>query len=180
MPTFSAATFRTVGNAATTQNLFSIFNAGASRAVTIRRLSMFMDATVVLTAVMPLVKTSRVTAAPAAGVAITKVAFNTANLASSSDIAVLGTCSTDGGALTAITGTPGDVMWQQYGMRLHTAVGQVLGVENNVLPCLAQPVVLQANEGLIVHIVAAAAGSNPATNHYTVGCVWDEDQTYWV
>ena len=177
MATFSAATFRTIGAAATAQNLFSIFNSGTNRVVRIRRLVMQMDATVVLTAVMPLTKTSRVTAAPGAGVTLTKVAWDTAAAASHADIVVKGEVSADGGARTALTGTPGGILWQQYGFRLHTAVGQVLGLDNNVLSSITEgvPVVLRANEGLIVHVVAAAAASNPATNHYFVQCAWDEE-----
>jgi hypothetical protein len=179
MSTQSAATFRTVGNAATTQNLFSIFNSGTNRIVRIRRLVMQMDATAVLTSVMPLCKTSRVTSAPGAGVTLTKVPWDTDGSASHADIVVKGECSTDGGSRTALTGTPGDILWQQYGMRLHTAVGQVLGIDNNVLTSItdAFPVVLRQNQGVIVHMVAAAAASNPATNHYFVQCVWDEDAT---
>lgn len=177
MPTFSTATFRTIGAAAVAQNLFSIWNNGASRVVRIRRLVMQMDATAVLTAVMPLIKTSRVIAAPGAGIALTKVAFDTGAAASHADIVVKGECSSDGGTRTALTGTPGDVLWQQYGMRLHTAVGQVLGLDNNVLTMITDsyPVVLRSGEGLIVHVVAAATASNPNTNHYFVQCVWDED-----
>ena len=179
MSTFSAATFRTVGAAATTQNLFSIFNSGTNRVVRIRRLVMQMDATAVLTAVMPIAKTSRVTAAPGAGVTLTKVQWDTSLAASHADIVVKGEVSTDGGGRTALTGTPGSVLWQQYGMRLHTAVGQVLGLDNNVLTSITEgiPVVLRQNEGLIVHIVAAATASNPATNHYFVQCAWDEADT---
>ncbi len=179
MPAFSAATFRTVGNAATTQNIFSIFNAGTNRIVRVRRLVMQMDATAVLTAVMPIVKTSIVTSAPAAGVTLTKVPWDTGGTATHADITVKGCGATDGSALTAITGTPGAVLWQQYGMRLHTAVGQVIGLDNNVLTSITEnfPVVLRQNEGLIVHVLAAAAASNPATNHYFTQCVWEEDLT---
>jgi hypothetical protein len=176
MPTFSSATFRTVGNAATSQNLFAIFNSGANRVVRVRRLVMQMDATAALTAVMPIIKTSRIVSAPTA-IAAVKVAWDT-TASSHADILVRQTASSDGGALTAITGsTIGDVVWQQYGMRLHTAVGQVLGIDNNVLSAITEtyPVVLRQNEGLIVHIVAAATTSNPATNHYFVQCAWDED-----
>jgi len=177
MPTFSSATFRTIGAAATTQNIFSIFNSGTNRVVRIRRLVMQMDATAVLTAVMPICKTSRVTAAPGGGVALAQVVWDTAGGASHADVVVKGECSVDGGTRTALTGTPGAVLWQQYGMRMHTVVGQVLGIDNNVLSAVTEnlPVVLRQNQGLIVHMVAAAAASNPATNHYFVQCVWDED-----
>lgn len=177
MPTFSCATFRTVGAAAVAQNLFSIWNNGANRVVRVRRLVMQMDATAVLTTFMPLIKTSRVAVAPGGGVVLTKAAWDSNLAATHADIVVKGECSVDGGTRTALTGTPGDILWQQYGMRLHTAAGQVLGIDNNVLPCITEsfPVVLRSGQGLIVHVVAAAASSNPSTNHYFVQCVWDED-----
>jgi hypothetical protein len=173
MAQFSVATFRTVGSAATTQNLFSIWN-GSAKVVRIQQLIMQMDATVALAAVMPLVKTSRVAAAPGAGITLTKVSYDTGNSVSESLLVVKGECSVDGGSRTAITGTPGDVLWQQYGMRMHTVVGQVLG-DNNIL--LPQPLTLRKDQGLIVHIVAAAGTSNPATNSYSVQCLWDESVT---
>ena len=177
MPTFSAATFRTIGSAAVAQNLFSIWNNGTNRIVRVRRLVMQMDATAVLTAVMPLIKTSRVAVAPGAGITLTKAVWDSSGGASHADIVCKGACSSDGGSLTAITGTPGDVLWQQYGMRLHTAVGQVLGLDNNILTAISEsfPVVLRSGEGLMVHVVAAATTSNPNTNHYFVQCAWDED-----
>jgi len=177
MPTFSAASFRTIGNAAVAQSLFSIWNNGANRVVRVRRLVMQMDATAVLTAVMPLVKTSRVIAAPGAGITLTKARWDTGLDDTHADVVVKGACSADGGSLTAITGTPGEILWQQYGMRLHTAVGQVLGLDNNVLTSITEsfPVVLRSGQGLIVHVVAAATSSNPNTNHYFTQCVWDED-----
>jgi hypothetical protein len=177
MPTFSTATFRTIGAAATTQNVFSIFNSGSNRVVRVRRLVMQMDATAVLTAVMPIVKTSLIGTAPTGGVVMAKNAWDTSLAASHADITIRGEVSADGGSRTALVGTPGNVLWQQYGMRLHTAVGQVLGIDNNVLSSITEnfPVVLRSGQGLIVNIVAAAAASNPATNHYFVQCAWDED-----
>jgi hypothetical protein len=177
MPTYSTTTFRTIGAAATTQNLFSIWNGGANRIVRIRRLVMQMDCTAVLTGVMPIIKTSRISSAPTSGQLTTKVGWDTSLAASHADIVTRGEVTSDGGSRTALVSTPGDVLWQQYGMRLHTAVGQVLGLDNNVLTSITEsfPVVLRANQGLVVHVLASAAASNPATNHYFVQCVWDED-----
>jgi hypothetical protein len=64
-------------------------------------------------------------------------------------------------------------------MRLHTAVGQVLGIDNNVLTSITEdiPVVLRQNEGLLVQVVAAATASNPNTNHWFVQCAWDEQNS---
>jgi len=175
MARFMSASFRTIGNAATTQNLLTIFNSGTNRLVRVERLVFQMDATAVLTAVMPLIKTSRISAAPTAGTVLTKALMDT-TVATHADIVVRGSTASDGGALTNVAATPGDVLWQQYGMRLHTAVGQVLALDNPVLPTVTDttPVVLRQNEGLVVHIVAAAGTSNPATNHYVVMCAWDE------
>jgi len=171
----SAASFRTLGTAATAQNFFTIFNGHASKVVRVRRMTFQMDATAVLTTFMPIVKTCRVSAA-SGGTALTKVDWDTAS-ASDALVVCRGATASDGGGATAITATPGTTLWQQFGMRLHTAVGQVLGNDNNVLSviCESTPVVLRPGEGLLVHIVAAATTSNPATNHYFVQCAWSED-----
>ena len=173
---FSAATFRTLGAAATAQNLFTIQNSGANVLIRIKRLVFQMDATAVLTTFMPIIKTSR-SAAASGGTTLTKARFDTTETASHADVVVRGATASDGGSATAITCTPGDIMWQQYGMRLHTAVGQVLGLDNNSLSIITQdtPVVLRNGEVLVVHVVAAATSSNPNTNHYFVECVWSED-----
>ena len=173
----SAATFRTLGAAATAQNLFTIMNGDASKVIRVRRMVMQMDATAVLTAVMPLVKTCRIAAA-SGGTALTKVDWDS-SAASDADVVCRGATASDGGTATAITATPGTTLWQQYGMRLHTAVGQVLGLDNNMLSiiCETNPVVLRPGEGLLCHIVAAATSSNPATNFYFIQCAWSEDES---
>jgi hypothetical protein len=173
MSMHSAASFRILGAAAVAQNLFVIYNTHASKIVEVRRLVMQMDATVVLTAVMPIVKTCRI-ASYSGGTALSKIDWGAG--ASDAAIQVVGANAADGGAATAITATPGATLWQQYGMRMHTLVGQVLGVDNNVLSAISEnyPVRLAQNQGLLVHIVAAATASNPATNHYFVECAWEE------
>jgi hypothetical protein len=173
MSMHSAASFRTLGNAGTTQNFLTIHNGGTARLVDVRRVVMQMDATAALTAVMPIVRICRISTATG-GTALTKVDWGAT--ASHSDITVLGATASDGGSATAITATPGATMWQQYGMRLHTAVGQVLGVDNNVLSAISDsyPVRLGDGEGLLVHIVAAAGTSNPNSNHYFVQVAWEE------
>ena len=174
---FSAATFRTVGNAATTQNLLTIENTHATNLVKIRRILVQMDATVVLVAVMPLIKTSRATGVPTGGTVLAKAQFDTANTTNAATI-VRGSTATDGGANSGPTATPdaAQLAWEQYGMRLHTAVGQVLAPDNNLLPALVENVdfVLRQNQTLVVQIVAAIGTSNPATNHYFVQVAWEE------
>jgi hypothetical protein len=173
MSMHSAASFRTLGAAAVAQNFFTIMNTASAKTVYVRRLVMQMDATAVLTTFMPLVKTCRIAAA-SNGTVLTKVDWSAAT--SDSSIVVLGATNSDGGTATAISATPGATLWQQFGMRMHTLVGQVQGIDNNVLSAISEtyPVRLGPGEGLLVHIVAAATTSNPATNHYFVECAWEE------
>jgi hypothetical protein len=173
---FSAASFRTLGTAATPQNLLTIENIDATKLVYIRRLTVQLDATAVLVSVMPQVKTSRATAVPTGGTALGKAQFDTGN-ASNANTIVRGGNASDGGVATAITATAGTTIWQQYCMRMHTVVGQVLGLDNNVLPALVdtQDIILRQNEALLVQIVASAGASNPATNHWFCNVVWEED-----
>lgn len=178
MALFSAATFRTLGAAATTQTLFTLENtAGSAVTVNVRRLLVQMDATAVLTTFMPIIKTSRPTALPSGGTTLSKAQFDT-TASSVANVVARGATASDGGVATAITATPGTVAWQQYCMRLHTAVGQVLAPDNNLLPTMVDTsgyeFKLRAGESLMVQIVAAATTSNPATNYYFVECVWEE------
>jgi hypothetical protein len=75
--------------------------------------------------------------------------------------------------------TAGDVLWEQFLMRLHTAVGQVRTFDLDLLPYMIKDsdrnFVLSQNQALLAQIVAPAGASNPATNHYMIGCVWEEN-----
>jgi len=139
-------------------------------------LTVQLDATAVLVSVMPQVKTSRATAVPTGGTTLAKGQFNTLN-ASNGNTIVRGGTASDGGVATAITATAGTTLWQQYTMRMHTVVGQVIGVDGNILPTLvdAQDLILRQNEALLVQVVASAGASNPATNFWICNVVWEED-----
>lgn len=173
---FSAATFREIGTAATPQNLMTIENIDPTKLVYVRRLIVQLDATAVLTAVMPLVKTARTIGVPTGGTTLSKAQFDTAN-ASNANTIVRGSTASDGGANSGPTATAGTTIWQQYCMRMHTVVGQVLAVDNNILPMLVdtQNLVLRQNEALVVQVVASAGTSNPSTNHWFVQIVWEEN-----
>lgn len=173
---FSVGGFRTLGTAATPQNLMTIENIDATKLVYIRRLTVQLDATAVLVSVMPQVKLSRATAVPTGGTALNKGQFDTANASNANTIIRCGTAS-DGGVATAITSTAGTTLWQQYCMRMHTVVGQVLAPDNNVAPMLVdtQDLILRQNQALLIQIVASAGTSNPATNHWFCNIVWEED-----
>ena len=173
---FAAASFRTLGTAATPQNLFTIENIDATKLVTIRRITVQLDATAVLVSVIPQVKLSRATAVPTGGTVIAKGQFDTAN-ASNANTIIRGGNASDGGVATAITSTAGTTLWQQYCMRMHTVVGQVLAPDNNVAPLIVetQNLILRQNQALLIQIVASAGASNPATNHWFCNIVWEED-----
>lgn len=173
---FGVGTFRQVGSAATPQNLFTIENIDATKLVYVRKIVVQMDATAALTAVMPLIRFCRTTGVPTGGTTLNKVQFDTNN-ASNANTICRGQTATDGGALSGPTATASDTMWQQYGMRLHTAVGQVLAPDFDMAPIIidTQNLILRQNQAFMVQIVAAAGSSNPATNHYIVNCVWEEN-----
>ncbi len=171
--TYSAASFRTLGSAATPHNLLTIENTDAVVQVRIRDISIQLDATAVLTAVMPLVKISRATAVPTGGTTLTKAEFSTAAV-SDAQIIVRGATASDGGVATAITATAGATLWQEYQMRMHTVVGQVLSPPSRMPAILTKDLILLQNQAILVQVVAAAGTSNPATNHWSVCITWDE------
>ena len=174
----AAASWRTLGNAASGQDIFTIENqAGSAVIVGVSRLVVEMDSTVVLTAVAPQFKTYRATALPSGGTVLTKNAIDTA-MTSSASVVLRGATASDGGAATAITVSPPatNPLWHQYLSRLHTAVGQVLCDEYSMLPSDIADVdwvSVRAGEALGIEIVGTAA-SNAATNHYVVKCAWFE------
>lgn len=170
---FSAATFRTIGSTVSPQVIMSIENIDSTKLVYVRRATLQMDATAVLTSVMPLMKTARATGVPTGGTALAKAQFDTANSSNANTI-VRGACSSDGGALSGPTATAGTVVWEQFAMRLHTAAGQVLGMDNNMLPSMVETTdfILRQNEALMFYLLGTAA---PVTNHYFVQIVWEEN-----
>lgn len=179
--TFSGivASFRTLGSAATPQNLFSIENgAGSPILVAVKRLSVEMDATAALTTVAPEFAVFRQTTLPTVGTALTKVAVDTA-LTSNASVVARGATASDGGAATAITGTASaNRAWHQFQHRLPTQVGQMIADDYSLIPIYSNddPVILRASEALLVQVIGTAA-SNAATNHYVVKCAWEEFRT---
>lgn len=171
--TYSAASFRILGSAATPHNLLTIENTDAAVQVRIRDISIQLDATAVLTAVMPLVKISRATAVPTGGTTLTKGEFSTA-ATSDAQVVVRAANASDGGVASAITATAGATLWQEYQMRMHTVVGQVLCPPSRMPTILTKDLILLQNQAILVQVVASAGTSNPATNHWSVCITWDE------
>jgi hypothetical protein len=176
--TFAAATFRIIGNGSTTHNLFTIENTtGSARVVGVRRLVVQLDTLAALTAVMPIVKTSRAGGIPGSGTTLTKNPFDTtSSISSVANVTLRAASGADGGSATSISGAPGTTLWQQYASRMHTLVGQVLAPDNPLIPTLADntPVILRPNEALLVHVAASAGSSNSTGNQWFVQCVWEE------
>ncbi len=171
--TGAVGSFRTPGAAALLQNVFSIENAaGSTVLVRVTGLDVKNDATAALAAVVPFIKLSRPGALPTGGTTLAKASRDTA-LVSSASVVIRGANASDGGAATAITATQGAMFKAAGGFRLHTAVGQVLVDGSSLLP-FGEPITLRAGQSLLVTVDAAATTSNPATNHWQVGVLWEE------
>ncbi len=165
------------GNDATTQTLFSIENGIASRVnILIRSLHIAQDGIAALTAVMPLLKTSRGINI-SGGITLPHAKYDTTQ---TSDPALTFRCAMGEGA--PITATAGDIIYQQFRARAHTIVEQqqeYAGREDyGALPGVlsTKDFVLRPGESLIVQVVAAAGTSNAAiTNYWNATCQWEED-----
>lgn len=174
----AAASWRTLGNAASGQNLFTIENAAGSAVIVgVSRMTLEMDLTVANLAVALDIKTFRPTSLPSGGTVLTKTAVDTA-LTSSASVVLRAATASDGGAATAITATApaGNAMWHQFSHRLATAVGQTNPDDYSLLPTDIADVdwvAVRAGQSLAVQIVGTAA-TNAATNHYVVKCAWFE------
>jgi hypothetical protein len=171
-----ATTFRTLGTGATPQNLFSIENAaGSTVLVAVRRTSVQLDSTGTLIAVATQVKTSRPSVFPSGGTPLSKVAFDSTQT-SSANVICRGATASDGGGASAITATAGTAGWHQFVMRVATQVGQILIDDEPMVPmlCADDPIILRANEALLVQLVQATGTNNKSTDHYIVNCMWEE------
>lgn len=168
------------GNDATVQTVMTVENAASSRVnVILRDLHLSVDPLVALTAVMPLVKTSRGINI-SGGVIVPKATYKTTQ---TSDAAVTVRCAMGEGA--PITATAGDIIYQQFRTRVHTAVEQVAEyagaggvVDYGCLPpvLLDKNFILRPGQAVVVQVVAAAGTSNAAlANNWNGYVAWEED-----
>jgi len=177
--TGTAATFRISGSATPHQHLFTLQNSGSDVIVKVKRLVAQLDATAASLLVMPIVRTARMTWQDG-GYDIPKGSFDSTQT-SAATVIVKGAQNAEVGLpatiRTPITASIENTVWQQYCMRLATAVGQVLGLDNCVLPTLVEttPFVLRPFEGISVYVSASVGGTNPVTNQWFVQAVWDEE-----
>ncbi len=172
-----ATTFRTLGNAATTQVIAAFDNgAGSPVLVVPTEITVFADMTAALAAVAAHVRLTRASAV-SAGTVITKTLTDTA-MASASQVVVRGATASDGGTATAITATIGTTIRQALLPRMQTAVGYVSQSQGPLYADRSDMdgIVLRAGEALAIQVVAAVGTSNPATNHYLVNLAWEEYQ----
>jgi hypothetical protein len=177
------AGFRTLGNAATTQSLFSIENgAGSTVLVKVKRLTIKTE-TAASTAnlVTPDILATRPTALPTAGTTMTKGGQDTA-LTSNASVQIRSATGSDGGTATVIaTAVAGTARLGHAfpSKQVTTSVGQIIHDDLNLLPSLVEndPVILRANQAILVTLTAAAAANNPASNHYVLSVAWEEIKT---
>lgn len=174
----SVQTYLQFGNLNVDQNLFVIENGNESRVnLNIRRLSLQNDYVAANAAVMPIAKTSRASGTPAGGVILDKNnAFYTTQ---TSDPAIKFRAGfMEGAPITGVVA--GDIVWEQFIGRSHTAVGQIIGDDRNMLPMLVsmtgKEFKIRPGEMLLIKIIAPTAATNSyLINNYFVECVWEED-----
>lgn len=180
-----AATFKTVGNAAASQqNLLTLMNAsGSAVTVGVNRITldclMTAAAGIAPTVVTPVVRVRRISAAPTGGSSLAKTARGDSAQTSSSSVAVLGGTASDAGALTAITATNGGILAQKYSPRLllvGTTPATTLYEPVDTIPFFyGEPdITLKAGEGLLVSLEGHVAAGNPAANQWIAEVDWEE------
>jgi hypothetical protein len=163
------------GNDATTQNLLTIENQIGSRVdVHVRRITIQLDPILALTTVMPQLKVSRATGI-SGGVLLDKSKFDTTQ--TSDPFVVIRSALAEGSPITA---NAGDTVWQQFISRLHTAVEQVLGQDESILPRLVSNTgsefVLKPGESLLARVVSTAGTSNSAlSNNWQTSVILEEN-----
>jgi hypothetical protein len=170
----TAVALITRGNNTTGQNIFALINNWNSNVnVDIRRMNVQNNNGIVLTTVMPIVKTCRVAAHTIKnGGVISKGSFDTSL---TSDPGVEAKISID--TSINIDAVPGDFFWQQYTTRMHTLIGQVTSWDNNILPRLIEDTdfILRPGQALLVQVTANTNASNADTvNNFWVEAMWEE------
>ena len=173
--TGSIRTYTQLGNDATTQNIFVLENGYQSRVnVNIRRLALQNDSLAVLTSVMPIARTSRATGI-SGGVLLEKTPFDTNQ---TSDTAVIARAQVQETA--RIAASAGTILWQQFTGRMHTAVEQQQGNDQNMLTVIVEETnkefKLRPGEAILVQIVSPNAVTNHALiNNFFVECIFEEE-----
>jgi len=168
---YMASTFRTLGTAASPQNIASLFMPAGTIKAALKKLAFSFDSTAALLTVSPSVKVSRIAAAPTGGTGIVPVKYDSSSPAV--NLSVLGGTASDGGAATAIVAAAGVTAWTRFVDRIATAVGWVTHQEYDLMPLFIadeNPFILIGGEGLLVQDIVA----NAITSHFVVNALWEE------
>jgi hypothetical protein len=177
-----SATFRMPGRAGTAgQKIFAIHNAtGSSVIVDVKRIKIDLVNTAVrgITVEPSLIRLWKFTAVPTNGSAVGKVSKDSSLYpTSSASVTLWQDASADRtGSATTLTVTlpAGNVLSQEYGSRVFTAVGQEAADNITFLEAEDDVITLNALEGVCVFLDYATATFNPTTDIWTVSCDWDE------
>jgi hypothetical protein len=176
-----ASTYRAPGRAAT-QDIFALWNqTGSGVIVDVQRITVDVVGTVVknpITVEAPLVRLVGITAIPTGGqtMVTAKTSLDTA-LTSANNVIPYQDATADraliaGGGLTI---NPIVIISEEYGPRvIATAVGQEQSDCITFLGHSCTPVTLQVGVGIGVRVDIGSAGTNPATDLWTVTCEWLE------
>lgn len=181
-----ASSFRLIGagntvGPVTTQNLMSIENtAGSGVLLALKRMSCQSDQTSSgATGDIAIISASRPASFPTGGTVLSKVPFDTAKT-SNAGIVIRGGNASDGGAATAIVGTPGTRFWRQYVENLVGGstgrVEQLRNLDNAIVPQIAakEPVILAPGESILVEVAATVADIIDSTRHWLLNIMWEE------
>ena len=172
---------RIAGDNTTGQFLFALENGiGSGTIVTLRRMTVQLDTTAVLTSVTPAVRGYRsTTALNEAGVVLMgKGTFDTSQT-SNPEVEAYATNTPDGCGTGGLTTTVAQKTWQKSIPRAHTLVEQIVADDQALIPAMCDSPTwnfkLYPGETYIVRVDAATAASNPVTNYWLVNCCWQEE-----
>lgn len=174
----AVATVSIFGNNQLIQNLFTIENGTASRVnIILRRLTVQIDPTGLLTTVMPVVRTVRASAIGfTGGIILPKVPFDT-NLSSDNNVVIRTSFQS---SVPIIGSGEGIINWGQYASRLHTGEGQISTSDDTIVPNLSRftdnRFIITPGQALLVQADSNTILSNDINaNNWNLQCVWEEE-----
>lgn len=168
---YFASTFRTLGIAASPQNVAALLNpVGSGKVIRVRRVGVTQESTAALLTIANNFELSRPAALPTGGTALSPVKRATSDADAVGS--PLGGTASNGGAATAIVATAGSALRSLFGARMATAAGIMFPPEI-VLFVSDRPsddIVLAAGEALLLQSLTNAA----ATVHMLANFTWEE------
>lgn len=173
---FRSTTFRVPGRAGTTgQRIMTLFNTSTVVAeVQFAAIDLYQTVVKAVTVAPPIIRLSRITAAPTGGTAAGKVAMDTA-FSSNAGITVLGDASADGtssGTALAATVAAGNTLTQEFAPRFITAAGYEMA--DRIEFFHQGNIMIRQNQGVVLHLDYTAATQNPITDMWIGTLQWEE------